>query len=402
MTTDDTLSTGAEAPRRTTPLRQATIDLGAYRRNLRVLRRLVEPAELMAVVKADGYGHGAVPLVEAAVIAGVRWFGVLELANAHVLRAAGVETSIAVFAWQFGPHESFDRAVAESIDLGVSTLPQLETVGRAARTIAVAAAPDARGGAEVRTPGLVHLNVDTGLHRDGALGDEWLPLVRRAVELRDAGLIRLRGVFSHLAEASDEEDTEAARRLAEAVASAEALGARFERQHLTASSAGMERPELRLDMVRMGSNTYGIPVTDGVSASDRGLEPVMTLTASVARVKRVPEGSGVSYDFTYRTPRETTLALVPVGYADGISRRAQHGVSVALHGRRYPIVGRVAMDQFLIDVGDDPVEVGDEVVLFGSGSRGEMTIGEFADAIGTIGEEVACGIGARVPRVYVG
>lgn len=382
-------------------LRRATVDLGAYRANLRHLQGLVAPADLMAVVKADGYGHGATAVAAAAVEAGVRWIGALELANAHELRESGVDESVSILAWQFAPTETFERAVAERIDLGVSTLRQLEAVARAVSAVARAAAPDASAGTRPDVPALVHLNVDTGLHRDGALPGEWTALVTRAVELRDAGILRLRGVYSHLAEASDDEDTDSAVALTEAIEEAQDLGARFERRHLTASSAGMERPELRLDMVRMGSNTYGIPVTDGVSAADRGLTPVMTLSARIARVKRIAAGTGVSYDYTFRAPRDTTVALVPIGYADGISRRSQHGVTVALRGKRYPIVGRVAMDQFLIDLGDDPVEVGDEVTLFGDGSRGELTVGEWADLTGTIGEEVCCSIGPRVPRVYV-
>ncbi|AMM19824.1 hypothetical protein AX769_06225 [Frondihabitans sp. PAMC 28766] len=391
-------------------LRRATIDLGAYRANLRHLQEVVAPAELMAIVKADAYGHGAVPIAHAAAEAGVEWLGVLELANAHELRAAGV--SLNLFAWQYAPTETFERAVSERIDLGISTLAQLDAVATAVTSVARAAAPDAGEGTPVDLPGLVHLSLDTGLHRDGATSDEWEAIVTRAVELASRGILRLRGVYSHLAEASDEEDTDAAVALTEAVGRAAELGARFERRHLTASSAGMERPELRLDMVRMGSNTYGIPVTDGVSAADRGLVPVMTLSARVARVKRIAAGTGVSYDYTWRAPQETTVALVPIGYADGIPRASQLGVgdvgavgavgaSVALGGKRYPIVGRVAMDQFLIDVGDDAVAVGDEVTLFGTGAGGELTVGEWADLIGTIGEELCCDIGARVPRVYV-
>lgn len=388
------------SPAETPWLRRATIDLGAYRSNVARLRELVAPAELMAVVKADGYGHGATHVAAAAVAAGVTWLGSLSLENAHELRASGIGPEIAVFAWQFAASETFERAVAEKIDLGLSSVAQLDAVARAVEAIAEAAAPDAIEGRSVE-PARVHLNVDTGLHRDGVLQNDWDAVVTRAVELAGRGILELRGVYSHLAEASDDEDTDSALLLTESIERAHELGARFELRHLTASSAGMERPELRLDMVRMGSNTYGIPVTDGVSASDRGLTPVMTLQARVARVKRVAAGTGVSYDYTFVAPKDTTLALVPVGYADGISRRAQHGVTIALNGKRYPIVGRVAMDQFLIDVGDDEVSVGDEVTLFGSGSQNELTVGEWADLIGTIGEEVCCSIGARVPRVYV-
>jgi alanine racemase len=171
---------------------------------------------------------------------------------------------------------------------------------------------------------------------------------------------------------------------------------------MSSSSAGMEHPERRFDMVRMGSNGYGNPVTEGVTAADRGLRPVLTLSARVVRVKRIAAGTGVSYDYTWRAERDTTLALVPLGYADGVSRRAQGRVEVTIGGRRHPIVGRVAMDQFLVDVGDDAVEVGDEVFLFGPGDDGELTIGEWADLTDSIPEEVSCRIGARVPRLYLG
>jgi alanine racemase len=155
-------------------------------------------------------------------------------------------------------------------------------------------------------------------------------------------------------------------------------------------------------MVRMGANLFGIPGADGVSAADLGLEPVMTLTASVAKTKRVPVDTGVSYDYTYRTATETTLALVPVGYADGVPRLAQGRIEVAIGGKRYPIAGRVAMDQFLVDVGEDDVQTGDTVVLFGTGEHDEMTVLEWGAALETIGEEIVCRIGSRVPRSYEG
>ena len=165
--------------------------------------------------------------------------------------------------------------------------------------------------------------------------------------------MRLRGVFSHVSETSEADDHAASLVFIAALDAAAALGATFEKRHMSSSSAGMEHPERRFDMVRMGSNGYGIPVTEGVTATDRGLTPVMTLQARVARTKRVAAGTGVSYDYTYRAERETTLALVPLGYADGVNGERSTGQRSTVRGRRYPIVGRVAMDQFLIDVGDD-------------------------------------------------
>ena len=371
-------------------LRRATIDLAAYRANLTSLIERMAPVEVLAIVKADAYSLGVDVLVPEALAAGIRWFGTVEPEPAYRLRREGVGDDASYFAWQLGPDEDWDAAVRLRVDLGVSTLEQLEAFAAAAR----AAGP----GHEA----LVHLTIDTGLHREGCLPADWAEFVTRAVELRDEGVVRLRGCFSHVSETSEADDHAASLVFRRALDDAAALGATFEKRHMSSSSAGMEHPERRFDMVRMGSNGYGNPVTEGVTAADRGLRPVLTVSACVVRVKRVPAGTGVSYDYTWRAPRDTTLALVPIGYADGVSRRAQHGVEVTIAGRRHPIVGRVAMDQFLVDVGDHDVAVGDEVVLFGPGDRGELTIGEWADLTGSVPEEVSCRIGARVERVYTG
>ncbi|MBD8610900.1 alanine racemase [Frigoribacterium sp. CFBP 13729] len=371
-------------------MRRATIDLAAYRANLTSLIERMAPVEVLAIVKADAYSLGAEVIVPEALAAGIRWFGTVEPQPAYEMRRAGVGDEASFFAWQLGPDEDWDAAVRLRVDLGVSTLEQLESFAAAAR----AAGP----GHEA----LVHLTIDTGLHREGCLPADWPAFVARAVELRDEGTVRLRGAFSHVSETSEADDHAASLVFRRALEDAEALGATFEKRHMSSSSAGMEHPERRFDMVRMGSNGYGNPVTEGVTAADRGLRPVLTLGARVVRVKRVAAGTGVSYDYTWRAERDTTLALVPLGYADGVSRRAQQRAQVTIHGRRYPIVGRVAMDQFLVDVGDDEVEVGDEVLLFGPGDDGELTIGEWADLTDSIPEEVSCRIGARVPRHYLG
>jgi len=371
-------------------MRRATVDLAAYRANLASLIERVAPVELLAIVKADAYSLGVDVMVPEALSVGVRWFGTVESEPALRLRRAGVGDEASFFAWQLAPDEDWAAAVELRVDLGVSTLEQLEAFADAAR---------AAGPGHVA---LVHLTIDTGLHREGCLPADWAALVTRAVELRDEGVVRLRGCFSHVSETSEADDHAASLVFRKALDDAEALGATFEKRHMSSSSAALEHPERRFDMVRMGSNGYGNPVTEGVTAADRGLRQVLTLSARVVRVKRVPAGTGVSYDYTWRAERDTTLALVPLGYADGVSRRAQHGAEVTIHGRRHPIVGRVAMDQFLVDVGDHEVAVGDEVVLFGPGDGGELTIGEWADRTGSVPEEVSCRIGARVPRVYVG
>jgi alanine racemase len=368
------------------PLRQAEIDLDAYRANLERVRGWMHPVEVMAIMKADAYGHGLEPIALAAVDAGIRWIGVLTVPAALRLRAIGVGEDVHLFTWQHDPALDFRDAIDSAVDLGVSNLAELQRIVEAV---------DQR-------PARVHLGVDTGLHRDGSSIDDWPALVEAARDAQRAGRIEVVAAYTHLAESSDDDDAASVSLFEAAIERAEDLGVDVPMEHVAASLAGLERKEFRKDMVRMGANLYGIPGADGVSAADLGLEPVMTVTASVAKTKRVPVGTGVSYDYTYRTDDETTLALVPFGYADGVPRSAQGRVEVAINGKRYPVAGRVAMDQFLVDVGDDDVQVGDTVVLFGTGERDEMTVLEWGAALDTIGEEIVCRIGARVPRVYSG
>jgi len=369
-----------------TLLRECVVDLDAYRANLDLVREWMHPVELMAIMKADAYGHGLEPIALTAVDAGIRWIGVLTVDAALRLRSIGVGEDVRLFAWQHDAALDFRDAVDSGVDLGVSSPEELDRI--------VAAV--------TQRPARVHLGVDSGLHRDGATADVWPALVARAKAAAADGAVEVVAAYTHLAEASNSDDDAAVHHFSAAVDEARDLGLDIRMRHVAASLAGLERPEFRHEMVRMGGNLFGIPGVDGVSAADLGLTPVMTLSASVARTKRVPSGTGVSYGFTYRTQAATTLALVPVGYADGVPRLAQGRVEVAINGVRYPIVGRVAMDQFLVDVGDDDVRVGDRVVLFGSGESGEMTIIDWGAALDTIGEEVACRVGGRVPRVYTG
>ena len=365
------------------PLRRALIDLDAFRHNVRTLSELARPAETMLAVKADAYGHGMVPLARAALESGATSLAVLDIPAALALRAAGITAPI--FAWMHDPDARFGEAAEADIDLGISAVWQLDA-------IAAAGASNAPR---------VHLKIDTGLSRNGATEADWPDLVRSALAHHDAGAVRLHAAWSHLADASAADDAAALARLHRAVAVAEELGARFERLHLAASSAGIREPEARLDMVRFGIAAYGISPFDDQSARDLGLRPVMTLTAPVVSTKRVPAEHGVSYGLTYRTGGESTLALVPLGYADGIPRIAGGRASVWVNGRRYPIAGRIAMDQFVIDVGDDEIAPGDEVVVFGEGDRGEPTAEEWAGFADTIGDEIVARVGARVQRVYV-
>ncbi|WP_240605815.1 alanine racemase [Planctomonas deserti] len=364
------------------PARRAVIDLEAFRSNVRTLAEAAAPAETMIAVKADAYGHGMVPMARAALQGGATSLAVLDIPAALTLRDAGIEAPL--FAWLHGPDSDFAAAVAARVDLGVSALWQLEAILAA------------RGSARPR----VHLKVDTGLSRNGASVQDWPGLVRRAVEADAAGELHLHAAWSHLADASVEDDEAALARFLEAVAVAEDEGARFPLLHLAASSAGLRMPAARFGMVRFGIAAYGISPFDDATGADLGLVPAMTVESEVASIKRVPAGHGVSYGLTYRTEGESTLALVPLGYADGVPRVAGPRASLLLNGRRFPIAGRVAMDQVVLDVGDHPVAVGDRVVMFGPGTAGEPTAEEWADWAKTIGDEIIARVGHRVQRVY--
>lgn len=368
------------------PFREAVVDLDAVRRNVRAIAAQVAPAQVMAVVKADAYGHGAVRVARAALDAGAGWLGVADLHEAIALREAGIVAP--VLAWLHDPDARFTPAVERDVDLGVSSVAQLDAVAEAA--------------ASVERVANVHLKLDTGLSRNGIAPEAWAAAVARAAELEAAGRIHVRGVFSHLANTSPETDAAQLAAFLRGVEEARSAGLRPELRHLASTAAALRFPEARLDLVRIGIGLYGIPpFGDGTTAAELGLRPVMTLRGRVAAVRRVDAGAGVSYNHVWRAERPTTLALVPLGYADGVPRHASGRARVLIGGRRRPVVGRIAMDQFLVDVGDDAVEVGDEVVLFGDPEAGAPSADDWADAADTIGYEIVTRIGPRVPRTHV-
>lgn len=362
-------------------MREARIDLGALKSNIAVLRESVAPAKTMVIVKADAYGHGALEVARAAVEAGTEWLGVVDINEALGLRAAGVSTPM--LAWLHGERSDFQAAVTARVDLGISTLEQLERAGA--------------------TTGLaqVQLKVDTGLSRNGVEERQAAELFSRAAELEASGAVRVRGIWSHLANASGDDDREQVRRFDAALALAAEHGLQPELRHLAATAGALSLPESRYNMVRLGIGVYGLSPFEHRTGGQLGLKPVMELSAEIVSVKRVPAGSGVSYSYTYRTSGETNLALVPLGYADGIPRSASSTAPVSINGRKYRISGRVAMDQFVVDVGDDEVSVGDRAVLFGDGTAGLPTAEDWADAAGTINYEIVTRLGPRVTRVFV-
>ncbi|MCX4972083.1 alanine racemase [Streptomyces sp. NBC_00620] len=374
----------------TAPLRaRAEIDLAALRANVRTLRAHAPSAALMAVVKSDAYGHGAVPCARAAREAGATWLGTATPEEALALRAAGLPGRI--LCWLWTPGGPWAQTIEADVDVSVSGLWALREVTQAAR--------------DIGAPARVQLKADTGLGRNGCQPADWPELVAQALRAEADGLITLTGLWSHFA-CADEPGHPSIQaqltRFREMVTYAEERGARPEVRHIANSPATLTLPESHFDLVRTGIAVYGIsPSPEIGTPADFGLRPVMTLSASLALVKHVEGGHGVSYGHHYITPGDTTLGLVPVGYADGIPRHASGTGPVLVGGKLRTVAGRIAMDQFVVDLGGDEPEVGAEAVLFGPGDRGEPTAEDWARAAGTIAYEIITRIGTRVPRVYV-
>ncbi len=367
------------------PTREVLVDLDAIKSNIAALRAAVAPAQTMVVVKANGYGHGAVEAAQAAVEAGAEWLGVVDIVEALELRDAGID--VPILAWLHGDDSNFGAAVAAGVDLGISTLGQLE---RAAAASVVS--QDGRA--------FVQIKVDTGLSRNGVEERESGTLFARAAELERDGRLTVRGIWSHLANAGYQEDLEQLLRFRAAVDRAEDAGLTPELRHLAATAGALSRPATRFDLVRLGIGVYGLSPFADMTAKQLGLRPAMTLSAEIVSVKRVPANSGVSYGYTHRTEAESTLALVPLGYADGIPRHASSVAPVSINGKTYRVSGRVAMDQFVVDVGDDEVRVGDRAILFGDSDDGVPSVEDWAVACDTINYEIVTRIGPRVTRVF--
>jgi alanine racemase len=359
----------------------AVVDLDAIRHNVRTVR----PAhsELMAVVKAEGYGHGAEPVARAAVEAGATWLGVALVEEGVRLRDAGLTAPILVLT-EFPPG-------SEKEALAARLTPTLYTDGGIAR---LAEAASSTGG-----PIGAHVKVDTGMHRVGVSCEEALGLVRAVFE---AGL-ELEGFWTHFATSEDLDDPATdiqLRMFLDAVDQLKAAGIRPRYLHAANSAAALARPASHLDLVRVGLAIYGLLPAPGLAAATE-LQPALSWRTSVTLAKRVAAGEGISYGLRYRLDRESTIATVPVGYADGYRRALSGRAQVLVRGRRYPIAGSITMDQLMVDCGDDPVEPGDEVVLLGRQGDQEITAEDIAGWMGTINYEIVCMVGDRVPREYV-
>lgn len=367
---------------------RAEIDLDAVEHNARVLTRSAAGARVMAVVKADGYGHGAVPVSLAALRGGATALGVTTVEEALALRTAGIDVEI--LAWMFSTADDVRAALGADIDLAVPSARHLDPVLEAAR----------RTGRRARiTP-----KIDTGLARSGITLEDWPGVLDRLVSASEEGVVEVTGLMAHFAHADDPGHPtidEQVQRLHECVAEARGRGLACPVNHHANSAATLTRPHDGFEMVRPGIALYGL---NPIERHDADLIPAMTFSAEILMVKRIAAGQGVSYGHTWHAPRDTTVALVAAGYADGVWRLLSGRLDVAIAGRRYPNVGRVCMDQFVVDLGPDPdetIRAGDTAVLFGTGADGGPTAAEWARTLGTIHYEVVTAVRGRTSRQHV-
>jgi alanine racemase len=369
----------------------ADIDLAALDHNISVLRERVAPAAVWACVKAGGYGHGARAVAAQSLRSGAGGLCVALTQEGVELREAGIDAAILVLTEQ--PPEQLGELVANRLTPTVYSTGYADAL---ARVVADGATCD------------VHLKVDTGMQRVGARPED-VPIL--AAHIRElAPRLRLAGVFTHMACADDVAAPANAMQLEEfarVLDELEAAGLRPPLTHAANSAGALAHPTSRFDMVRAGIAVYGISPGPGVDHLARELQPVLALRARVSMVKRVVPATHVSYGWRHRFERATTVATVPIGYADGVPRRLgtlsdRPGMEVLIGGHRHRIVGVVTMDQLMVDVGDADVSVGDEVVLIGRQGDEQISASDWAERLGTIGYEIVCGISTRVPRVLRG
>jgi alanine racemase len=338
------------------------------------------------VVKADGYGHGAVQVARTALAHGASWLGVSFIAEALALRTAGIQAPILAFTQL--PDEDATQAVLADVDLSVATEAQLEAIARCAGQLGRTAQ--------------VHLELDTGLHHDGASPAQWPALVAAAARLEAKGALHVRGLWSHLVHPDEPEHPTTLRQLDDfdaALRQAEQAGLTGRIAHLASSAAVLTIPRSHHGLARIGRGLYGI---EPVRERAFGLVPPMTLRSRVGTTRRVEAGEGVADGHRYQTAEAGTLAVVPLGYADGLPRAASNDAEVWIAGARRPVAGWIAMNSFVADLGQGEANPGDEVVLFGPGALGEPTIAEWAAWAGTNPHEVVTRVGPRVPRRYLG
>jgi alanine racemase len=362
------------------------INLTAIRHNLQEIRRLVGlKVDIMAVVKADAYGHGAVPVAKTAIAAGASWLGVAMPEEGILLRKAGIKIPILFF----GPSQPAQVNQVVKYNL-TATVCNWES--------AVALSHEA-----VRTEktAKVHVKVDTGM---GRVGIQPAAVIEFICKLKGLPSLQVTGIFSHMATADEEDKSYAKQQIqifSSVIADLKATELLPEKVHLANSAGILELPTSYFNMVRPGIILYGLYPSNEVDRQKAHLEPALSLKAKVTFIKRVAAGTGISYGQRYRTERESTIATIPIGYADGWSRMLTHKAEAIIGGKRFPIVGTICMDQCMIDLGDEATEIGQEVVLIGKSGVEEISADNIANALGTINYEVTCMLSNRLPRVFV-
>ena len=358
------------------------IDLSALASNVSKVKKQCG-VDLMAVVKADAYGHGLVRVASAALKGGASWLGVALLEEAITLRENGIDAPI--LAWLVSPGSDFESALSKNIDLGVSSIKGLQEVTAAA----------VKTGKKAR----IHIEVDTGMTRGGFL-DEWQELLKA-----DFSNLEVVGIFSHFARADEpgqQQNEDQLHKFKHMVSELEKIGINPPIKHLSNSAATLNDKDSYFSLVRVGIAMYGLTpdITHMGTSKELGLRPAGQLRAKLHLVKEVSKGVPVGYGASAHTPSDTKLGVVAMGYADGIPRVAQ-GAGIFVKGKRAPIIGRVSMDQFVVDLGSDSTaKSGDWVIVFGDGSHGEYTADDWGRASSSINYEIVTRIGPRVPRIY--
>jgi alanine racemase len=360
-----------------------TVDLHAVAENTRFFASRTS-AEVMAVVKADGFGHGSAEAARTALANGARWLGVTSIAEGLALREAGLAAPI--LSWLNPVDADFGLALTAGIDVAVPSLRHLSAVMDAAR------ASGRRG--------RLHLHLDMGMARDGCEPAQWPGLCRAACGGEQRGVLHVVGLMGHLGCADNPADPcneTGSARFAWGLETARAAGLRPAIRHLAATAAALTDPRTHYTLCRIGAGLAGIDP----SRTTR-LHPALTLTAPVVAVRRVPAGSPVGYGHCWAAPADTTLGLLPVGYADGLPRAASGHAEVMVRGHRCPVAGLISMDQTVIDLRSQQIHPGEIATVFGPGSSGEPTVADWAAWAGTIEHEIVTGIGARVRRQITG
>jgi alanine racemase len=366
----------------------AEINLNAIESNLKFIKGKTN-AQLLAVVKADAYGHGLIPISKSAIEAGANWLGTALLEEAVTLRENGIK--VPIIAWLTPCGEDFKSAINLNIDLSISSLEVLNEI--------------IDSSAQLGKKPRLHIEIDTGMSR-GGVGDDWDSFVGEVSKLVKDDKISLVGVWSHFARADEPLEKMNSQQLSiftDRVTKLINSGIKPEFLHIANSAAALTFKDSHKNIIRWGIGLYGLsPDVNNIGDSiSIGLKPAMKLKAKLNLVKKVKSGSTVGYGATAVVKQDTKLGVVTLGYADGIPRNANNLAGVFVCGKRAPLIGRVSMDQFVVDLGIESLaKTGDEVIVFGAGNDGEYTIDEWAKACGTINYEIVTRIGPRVPRIY--